>query len=403
MLESLYELSGDASEALASLVERYGNEDALLEAVEELLADVGLQPAVIENIRGAYEHPDSDQYPLIRGPLGLCLFLDRATTASLFDEPPEDVLDEAKGLVGDQMIKTSLRALYKLDDSEDLKRCDLSSAKLYKVGTTSMIIDCKHGTAPSERAVLKCVLPRHFLVRAITEGAKYYGRRDGAMLSLAPKVYGSNDRAVLMELIPGETLAERLAKDQVPEQQNDPTGEKRAKLRALRRMDIEFIRELGRMLCETLMELSTSEQSHLDLSPRNIILTRNPTEVRLIDFGRNFAIAEGVASSLALARSSVYVEPQMITHQRAGDWRSDCYSFGIILLEAAARAPLYRGTIAAELWRLWTGEHSWDGAPGLARVIEDLIDADPQQRLVFMAADGDRERRDNRLASVVQR
>jgi hypothetical protein len=40
----------------------------------------------------------------------------------------------------------------------------------------------------------------------------------------------------------------------------------------------------------------------------------------------------------------------------------------------------------AELWRLWTGEHSWDGAPGLARIIEDLIDAEPSQRLVFMKA-----------------
>jgi hypothetical protein len=74
------------------------------------------------------------------------------------------------------------------------------------------------------------------------------------------------------------------------------------------------------------------------------------------------------------------VEPQMITRQRSGDWRSDCYSLGIILLEAAARQPLHRETIARELWRLWTGEHSWDGAPGLARIIEDLIDAQPDQR-----------------------
>ncbi len=90
---------------------------------------------------------------------------------------------------------------------------------------------------------------------------------------------------------------------------------------------------MGHKLCDTLALLSADGQCHLDLSPRNIILLHEePLELRLIDFGRNFAIAEGVASSLALARASVYVEPQMITRRRTGDWRSDCYSLGIILL-----------------------------------------------------------------------
>jgi serine/threonine protein kinase len=395
MLKSLYELNGDPDVALASLTERYPatDESDLLNDIERLLADVSVQPDVIAKIQAVYRHEDAQSYPAIRGPLGLCVFLDLVTRASLHEVAPPDILRKARTVLGDPTVKASLRNLYKLDVSDDLKRCSLEQARLHEIGTTSMIIDCEKNASPKVRVALKCVLPRHFSVRAITEGAKRYGEHHQAVLSIAPKVYGSNDRAVMMEFIPGRTLASRLAVDHVEHLPDDPKGEKRAAKRALGRTHIEFIRELGRTLCDVLETLNESGQSHLDLSPRNILLVREkPLGVRLIDFGRNFAIAEGVASSLALARASVYVEPQMITRQRTGDWRSDCYSLGIILLEAAARQPLHRETIARELWRLWTGEHSWDGAPGLARIIEDLIDAEPSQRLVFMSANTTRPR-----------
>jgi serine/threonine protein kinase len=387
MLKSLYELSSNPDDALASLTERYRatDETDLLKDVEKLLADVSVQPEVIAKIAAAYKHRQAQSYPAIRGPLGLCVFLDLVTRASLHEIAPRDILQEARAVLGESVVKASLRTLYKLDHNDDLKLCNLEQAHLHEIGTTSIIIDCETNASPKVRVALKCVLPRHFSVRAITDGAMRYGEHHQAVLSIAPKVYGSNERAVMMEFIPGRTLASRLADDHVEHQPNDPKGEKRAAKRALGRTHIEFIRELGRTLCDVLETLNESGQSHLDLSPRNILIVQEePLAVRLIDFGRNFAIAEGVASSLALARASVYVEPQMITRQRAGDWRSDCYSLGIILLEAAARQPLHRETIGRELWRLWTGEHSWDGAPGLARIIEDLIDADPGQRLAFM-------------------
>ena len=328
-----------------------------------------------------------DAYSALRGPLGLCLFLDLATRASLHETPPTELIEEAKAPLSDEAVKKSLRALYRLDDDKDLADCSLERAELHEIGTTSLILECEK-KPPNPSVALKCVLPRHFSVRAITEGAKQYGERHRAILSIAPEVYGSNERAVMMEFVRGRTLAERLEDDQVPDEPDDPRGEETARKRALRRPHIEFIRALGKALCDVLEKLHARDQCHLDLSPRNIILVNeDPLDLRLIDFGRNFAIAEGVASSLALARASVYVEPQMITRQRTGDWRSDCYSLGIILLEAAARKPLHRETVARELWRLWTGEHSWDGAPGVARIIEDLIDARPTQRLVFMGED----------------
>jgi serine/threonine protein kinase len=387
MLKSLYELSADCDTAVAELIERYGSagEAKLLRDVERVLADVSVQPDLIARIAAVHRRLASiDSHPEIRGPIGLCLFLDLATRASLHETPPRELLDEAKEPLADDAVKSSLRLLYKLDDDDDLKNCSLADAELHQIGTTSVILECER-TTPKTGVALKCVLPRHFSVRAITQGAEQYGERHKAILSIAPKVYGSNERAVMMEFVHGRTLAERLKEDHVPLEPDDPTGEARARNRALRRPDIEFIRELGKKLCDVLEKLHAKDQSHLDLSPRNIILIQEDSlDLRLIDFGRNFAIAEGVASSLALARASVYVEPQMITRHRAGDWRSDCYSLGIILLEAAARQPLHRETIARELWRLWTGEHSWDGAPGLARIIEDLIDAEPSQRLVFM-------------------
>ena len=391
MLKSLYDLSADPPTALASLLERYGKtseQRPILGDVEKLLADVGVRPAVTDNIAGVYHEPRSARYPAIRGPLGLYLFLDLVTTASLREVIPTSAYHDANAVLRDPAVKDGLKTLYRLGDD-----CDLGSADLYRIGTTSLIIDCEQRppsrSGGAERRALKCVLPRHFSVRAIKDSTEGSAKRHKALLKIAPKVYYANDRAVLMEFIEGQTLAERFAQDYVPEQPDDPKGEKRAKLRALRSGDIEFIRELGRVLCEVLGELSVDGQSHLDLSPRNVILVREkPFTIRLIDFGRNFAIAEGVASSVALARAAVYVEPQMIARRRSGDWRSDCYSLGMILLEAAARQPLRRETITSELWRLWTGEHPWDGAPGLARIIEDLIDADPRQRLVFMPDEG---------------
>lgn len=391
MLKSLYELSNDPRRALSELITRYGTVDEtdLLRDVEKLLVDVSVQPDLIERIENVYAEDDSLRVATIRGPLGLCLFLDLVTRASLHETAPISIVGDARLLLDDPMVKKSMHSVYKLGD-RDLEDCDLSEADLYQVGTTSMILDCETKAPNKSRVALKCVLPRHFAVRAITEGAKQSAERHGAILSIAPTVYGSNERVVMMEFIPGRTLAARFEDDHVDPVPGDATGEERAKQRALGRVHIEFIRELGRKLCDVLEKLSEREQCHLDLSPRNIILTcESPLDVRLIDFGRNFAIADGVASSLALARASVYVEPQMITRQRSGDWRSDCYSLGIILLEAAARQPLHRETIARELWRLWTGEHSWDGAPGLARIIEDLIDAEPAQRLVFMDAPDD--------------
>jgi serine/threonine protein kinase len=388
MLTSLYELSADCDTAIAEMIERYGGagEGRLLREVERLLADVSVQPDLIVRIAAVHRRLASiDAHPEVRGPVGLCLFLDLATRASLHEMPPRRLFQEAKEPLADDAVKSSLRVLYKLDEDVDLKDCSLDAAELHQIGTTSVILECEK-TTPKAGVALKCVLPRHFSVRAITQGAKQYGELHKAILSIAPEVYGSNERAVMMEFVHGRTLAERLEDDQVPHERDDPTGEAKAHKRALRKPHVDFIRALGKELCDVLEKLHAKKQCHLDLSPRNVILVHeDPLDVRLIDFGQNFAIAEGVASSLALARASVYVEPQMITRQRVGDWRSDCYSLGIILLEAAARQPLHRETIARELWRLWTGEHSWDGAPGLARIIEDLIDAEPRQRLAFMS------------------
>jgi serine/threonine protein kinase len=391
-MKSIYELNADPEQGLDELIGTFGRngEAALLEEAEKLLADVSVQPDLMARIDAVFCLPRASTYPAIRGPLGACIFLDLVTRASLHEVPAVDLRTSAQALLLDDMVRDSLRFVYRLDESHELAECDLSQVDLHEIGTTSVILDCCRSTPPNERVALKCVLPRHFGVRAITDAALHYGQRYGAVLSVAPKVYGSNERAVVMEFVAGRTLAERFAEDHVPEQPDDPKGKKRAELRALGSAHIAFIRELGHKLCDVLAQLSVDGQCHLDLSPRNIILMHeDPLDIRLIDFGRNFAIAEGVASSLALARASVYVEPQMITRQRVGDWRSDCYSLGIILLEAAARQQLNRDSINQELWRLWTGEYLWDGAPGLARIVEDLIDAEPDQRLAFIERSSD--------------
>jgi hypothetical protein len=196
----------------------------------------------------------------------------------------------------------------------------------------------------------------------------------------------------VMDFVEGPTLAD-LIEDRIPTVPPNVTAKEAARLRAPGQEHIEFIRNVLSALCEVLGDLYEEGRNHLDLSPSNIIVTskpEEPVEVTLIDLGHNFAVTERVGSSTAIRRAALYVAPELIddgARYRDGSpdaWRCDAYSLGVILLEMTARRRIEKDDFTRELERLWEGDGEWNGALGLGRVVDELIDVDPQRRLLLM-------------------
>ena len=349
-----------------------------------MVDDDFVDPQVTERLARVYPAVDEDDHDVL-GPLALYLCLSSALACALSPEPSEELLEEARVHFDEDSAKECFRTFYKLAPDYDL-----AAAELYRVGTTSLILKCptrpKSETERPRVMALKCLLPRYHRVRAITTNTDTYKAEQASVpAGVAPFVYHSTLLTIAMDFIEGPTLAEEFAKRAVSDRL---PPEELTSQRALAEVDIEFIREVGLAICEKLSELIAHDDGHhLDLSPSNIIIVsgeNKPIRIALIDFGHNFAISERVGTSAAFRRASLYVAPELLDAPSTDDWRCDAYSLGVILLEAAAKRQVQKEDLAGELDRLWQGERPWDGAPGLARAIEELIDRDPAQRLALM-------------------
>lgn len=391
-MQLLYELKQDPAEALEQVLSYRSRqlekkeprplEEALFHGIMPLLTeDSYVAPGVVANIERLYEHVASSESAAntadheINGPLGLYLALASAQAATFAgdQEGRRRAEDKSRVLLKDPAVQKCFSLFYGLDDVFVLQE-----SELHRVGTTSLILRTnlqpKDEYSPSIDVALKCLLPRYhgvIAIRAATQGYKNEGGVPGA-----PRLRKVTSLFVAMDFIEGETLEECL--------------EKRVSLgdgRHLEDDDIEFIRDLGLAICRSLGTLADDEHHHLDLSPSNIIIvdeTTRPMKIQLIDFGHNFLITERVGSSAAFRRAELYVAPELFENPALDDWRADAYSLGVILLSAAAKRQLTKDNLGHELDRLWQGDLHWEGAPTLARVVEELLDSDPSQRLILM-------------------
>jgi serine/threonine-protein kinase len=117
----------------------------------------------------------------------------------------------------------------------------------------------------------------------------------------------------IMELLEGETLAERL---------RDP--------------DPISFKELASLMSQLLDALQAAHEKgivHCDLKPANIFLTKKRTVVKLLDFG----IAKLVQDEDAAVSGEISGTPQYMSPEQAGgrpvDHRADLYAVGIVLYE----------------------------------------------------------------------
>lgn len=125
---------------------------------------------------------------------------------------------------------------------------------------------------------------------------------------------------------------------------------------------------------------------HRDVSPANVLISR-AGEIKLADFGIAKAIeSAGVTASKSVQGKIPYMSPEQMRGE-AVDARSDLFSLGVVLFEAAAGVRPFDGAHdVVTMQRIVDGERHVlaEVAPGLPlalqEAIEGLIAIDPERR-----------------------
>ena len=200
------------------------------------------------------------------------------------------------------------------------------------------------------------------------------------------QIYGIEDRALVMELVEGETLSERIVRGPLP---------------------VDEALAIARQIAEGLSAAHDVGIVHRDLKPANVRVRPDGT-VKLLDFGlaRTMMAAPGSTPSVldaaalsptitspalttgtgTLLGTAVYMAPEQ-AKGRTVDKRADIWAFGCVLFEMLTGRRAFDGdgvteTLAAVLMK----EPDWRALPaGLPRAIERLLrrclHKDPRQRL----------------------
>jgi eukaryotic-like serine/threonine-protein kinase len=188
--------------------------------------------------------------------------------------------------------------------------------------------------------------------------------------------------ALVLELVEGPTLAERIADGVVP---------------------VSESLAIARQIAEALEAAHEKGIVHRDLKPANIKITPDGV-VKVLDFGLAKAAAEEPAPDTRASRAATigttrphtilgtvtYMSPEQIRGQRI-DRRADIWMFGCVLYEMLTGAPPFAReepseTVAAIL----RDEPHWaalpaDVPPTIRRLLKRCLRKDPRQRLADIA------------------
>jgi predicted Ser/Thr protein kinase len=187
-------------------------------------------------------------------------------------------------------------------------------------------------------------------------------------------IYGVEERALVMELVEGPTLAERIAQGAIPVEEALPTARQIAEA-------LEYAHEKGII--------------HRDLKPANIKITPEG-RVKVLDFGLAKAMASepsagDPASSPtltmratmagALMGTAAYMSPEQARGQSV-DRRADIWAFGVVLHEMLTGRQLFVGpTISDTLAAVLKTEPDVKAVPAAVQpVVKRCLRKDPRQR-----------------------
>jgi serine/threonine protein kinase/Tol biopolymer transport system component len=196
-------------------------------------------------------------------------------------------------------------------------------------------------------------------------------------------IYGLEDsdstHALVIELVEGSTLADRIAQAAIPLDEALPIARQIAEA-------LEYAHERGIV--------------HRDLKPANVKIKADGT-VKVLDFGLAKALDEDSANSeistsptLTAAATkaglilgtAAYMSPEQ-ARGKAVDRRSDVWSFGVVLFEMlAGNMPFQGETVSDTLAAVIRAEPDWTLLPssvpgGIRTLLLRCLNKDPRQRL----------------------
>jgi len=161
---------------------------------------------------------------------------------------------------------------------------------------------------------------------------------------------------LIMELVPGETLAERVKTGPVP---------------------VEEALKLASQIAEALEAAHEKNIIHRDLKPANVKVTPEG-KVKVLDFGLAKAFegdgpSDNPSNSPTLSRgatmqgvilgTAAYMSPEQ-ARGKAVDKRTDIWAFGCVLYEMLAGKQAFQGETATDIIaKILTGEPDWKAVP----------------------------------------
>jgi eukaryotic-like serine/threonine-protein kinase len=196
-------------------------------------------------------------------------------------------------------------------------------------------------------------------------------------------IYGFEDssdaHALVMELVEGPTLADRIAAGPIP---------------------IDEALRIARQIADALEYAHERGIVHRDLKPANIKISRDDA-VKILDFGLAKAV-EGDASSMDMANSptlthmatqagvllgtTAYMSPEQ-AKAKPVDRRADIWAFGCVLYEMLTGKMAFTGeTVSDKLAAVIRAEPDWtllptNTPPRVRVLLQRCLQKDPKQRL----------------------
>jgi serine/threonine-protein kinase len=200
-------------------------------------------------------------------------------------------------------------------------------------------------------------------------------------------LYDVGPNYLVMELVPGPTLAEVIATART----SDAEG--------IRLADVLAI---ARQIAEALEAAHEKGIVHRDLKPANVKITPDGV-VKILDFGLATALDQEPLAAAAAANSPTVLSPvrterglilgtalYMAPEQAMGrpvDRRADIWAFGVVLFEMLTGRRLFRGETATEIVAAVLKDDIAldslppDVPPAIRRLLARCLERDPRQRL----------------------
>jgi eukaryotic-like serine/threonine-protein kinase len=184
---------------------------------------------------------------------------------------------------------------------------------------------------------------------------------------------------LVMELVPGEMLEERIQRGAVPLHEALP---------------------VAKQIAEALEEAHDAGIVHRDLKPANIKITGNDT-VKVLDFGlaksnqlepadvslsHSPTLAISATSAGVILGTAAYMAPEQ-ARGRSVDRRADIWAFGVVLFRMLSGGRIFEGeTVTETLAKVIEREPEWDKLPAntppsLRKLLQRCLVKNPKNRL----------------------